>query len=624
MLQWLKRNITNRLFTKLLILQSAVVILILGLFLVFVSGSIARLLTRNALQYNRHILKTVYQKVLDQHTLCKDLLTSLFYRVAVEEPSIGDRYAALVTSLPNGALGFDAYTAHYNIVQNYLNRYVMAQSDDLIDLMIIDRQFMLPFHSTQNRARLASSLYLDPTEQILKSQKPDQINRIRLHTLPFVYVPKDKTQGQFYALYDYLREPSNPSVMTGYAVFYFNTTSIRNAYKPFEGGQLGRVLVTDRENAIVFDSENEWTGFSPYPAPTTGAGTDTTRETVDAYLLTQTNGDFRFTITVVIQKSALLADINRINLGVVLMGMVGLIAILFFSSMSTRFFARRTQGLLHTLVALRGGNLKVRSTETGREDELGQIAEGINTMAGQLEAYIEREYIREMKWKETELRQKQAELSALQSQIDPHYLYNTLESIRMRALSAGDSDASQMIKLLAKLFRSSIKDDMFITIERELEYCQSYLELYSIRFGDHLHHEWRIEPEIRGSGIVKHLLQPILENAMLHGLDLDAPEARLLITSRHDETDIWLTVEDNGRGMSPDALAAVRLRLNRPESQTRGSIGIANVHQRISLIYGPDCGVSVVCPSGGGTTVTLHIKNWSREALEAHVQNTDR
>ena len=222
------------------------------------------------------------------------------------------------------------------------------------------------------------------------------------------------------------------------------------------------------------------------------------------------------------------------------------------------------------------------------------------------------------KIKEQELinRQQQMEFEMLASQINPHFLYNTLETIRMQALSSGNRDVATSIKLLGRSMRYVLENTgtSFTTLTKELEYIRTYLAIQQLRFGDKVNYRIDVEDSLDTDGcrILPLLLQPIVENAILHGL-VDRERDGLITISIHtgqtedSKNDLYILIQDNGSGMSTATLDALLAHVQEHDTSDRQSIGLYNINQRIQLLYGENYYMHIKSQPGEGTTVTLKI-----------------
>lgn len=208
-------------------------------------------------------------------------------------------------------------------------------------------------------------------------------------------------------------------------------------------------------------------------------------------------------------------------------------------------------------------------------------------------------------------RQQQMEFAMLASQINPHFLYNTLETIRMQALSCGNRSVATSIKLLGKSMRYVLDNTgtSFTSLTKELDHIKTYLSIQQLRFGDRANYSLSVDPALDTDAciILPLLLQPIVENAILHGLETKTEDGLITITVASTGPNLEITIKDNGQGMTEEELATLRDRIkNHPATDTH-SIGLYNINQRISLFYGEGYYMKIDSAIGAGTTVTLLI-----------------
>jgi sensor histidine kinase YesM len=215
---------------------------------------------------------------------------------------------------------------------------------------------------------------------------------------------------------------------------------------------------------------------------------------------------------------------------------------------------------------------------------------------------------------------REAELNSLQAQINPHFLFNTIESIRMKALDDGDPDVARMLSKLGGIFRWSTRfNEKIVFLEDEIEYVSSYLELQSIRFNNSIDIDIRIDDKHLDNGIPKLILQPIIENAIMHGLFSGVKDAAIVVEAAERQGQLVLTVEDNGRGMKEPDLHALRERIKSGEPDEKHSIGLKNVHDRIRLLFGEPFGIEINSTYRCGMAVEIHIPYMKKETMQGIV-----
>lgn len=260
-----------------------------------------------------------------------------------------------------------------------------------------------------------------------------------------------------------------------------------------------------------------------------------------------------------------------------------------------RSFARVEQGDWHDTMALDTNII-----------EIEQIARQFNHMSMQLDDLIRELLDAESRKQQLLISCKEAELQNLQMQINPHFLYNTLDTISWMALEHGESDISEMVVALGRLFRSSIEQSPSqATIGQELERVELYMYLQHKRFGDRLCYRVEAKEDVLGAPSPGFLLQPLVENAIQHGISPYKIQGEILIAIRAGDSRISVCVSDNGRGMSGETLGRVRGLWEALQSGGRAGeeesafVGLHNVMKRLCLLYGPEASFTIDSGSGG-------------------------
>jgi len=242
-------------------------------------------------------------------------------------------------------------------------------------------------------------------------------------------------------------------------------------------------------------------------------------------------------------------------------------------------------------------------------DEITVLGKKFNEMVDNTNTLIDKIYIAEIREKTLELNKANAELNALQMQIDPHFLYNTLDIIRWEAMyeAGGESKASRMIDDFCRLMRMTIKkSEDKIPIQSELAHVETYIEVMNFRHRDKimLSLDFAFDPQVYY--IPKLTIQPLIENAVVHAFDDVVANAEIAIKGYIENSDLVISVTDNGRGIQPDQLAKLTRTLSGTGS-TNESIALNNVNQRLKLSFGQSCGLTVMSEPGAGTTVLIRL-----------------
>ncbi len=269
--------------------------------------------------------------------------------------------------------------------------------------------------------------------------------------------------------------------------------------------------------------------------------------------------------------------------------------------LSTSSLSARLREMSAVMEQVRGGQLGARFPVL-YQDEISVMGGEFNRMIDDLQHLRLNIY-------ELRLRQREAELLALQSQINPHFLYNTLESIRMVAMEQGCGEVSDQIKTLSDMFRYTISsggaDQVYV--RQELDHVYDYLTIQSFRFMDRYDVRIYVDEDILGLRMLKLVLQPLMENAFTHGVRSMRKGGRIVLTGRREGDVVRFIISDNGAGMEPERLLVLRAELSAtPQEPRRGrSIGLANVNDRLKLTYGELYALQIDSEPGMGTTVTM-------------------
>jgi len=274
-----------------------------------------------------------------------------------------------------------------------------------------------------------------------------------------------------------------------------------------------------------------------------------------------------------------------------------IVSLVIFAGISvgfSRFFSLRIQTIVRIIQSFRDGEFHKRM-KVRRGDEFAQISSAFNDMAETIDSLIKEMYV-------VNLRKTQAELQALQAQINPHFLYNTLSSISTLAQLGQTDRMHDMVLGLSDYYRLTLNEgEWLIPVEKELQQVQAYLELQRIKYRDRVRVHWEIDERVLPCMTVKIILQPFVENALEHGLYMDN-RLNLRIAANRRESAVEFLVADDGVGMA----YAKAARLLDPSGASPG-YGIRNVDERIKLQFGSEYGVAIVSWRGAGTGVRIRI-----------------
>ncbi len=246
--------------------------------------------------------------------------------------------------------------------------------------------------------------------------------------------------------------------------------------------------------------------------------------------------------------------------------------------------------------------------EKGGADEIGQLMSDFNSMALRIKKLIQDVYEADIQKKNLELEHKQAELNALQSQINPHFLFNTLESIRIRSLMKNETETADIVKSLSKTFRRMLVwGNNLITVRSEIEYIRDYLQIQKYRFSEKLNYEIYVPDEVLECKVSKMAIQPFIENSCVHGIEGKVGNGLIALTIKKAEDRLEILIEDNGCGITPEKLEDIRNSLQQTGDLKDSNIGIRNVCNRLRLFYGNEFEFSIESVQDEGTMVYIKI-----------------
>lgn len=306
--------------------------------------------------------------------------------------------------------------------------------------------------------------------------------------------------------------------------------------------------------------------------------------------------------------SELLKRSNQAQELYMLMAVILVAVALIISSIVSKGITRPIHKLQSSMALIQEGDFQAGNVEVDSRNEIGSLTETFNVMTQKIQELMV-QIIEEQQAK------RKSELKALQSQINPHFLYNTLDSIIWMAEEGKNEEVVVMTASLAKLFRQIINnEEEEISIFQEVEYCRNYLIIQKMRYKDKLEFEIDLDPDIKGEKIIKLVLQPLIENAIYHGLKYKESKGMLILKGYGLEDDIIFEIIDNGVGMDQDTMEHIFER-HKVNYRSNG-VGVHNVERRIRLSYGQEYGISYKSKLGEGTVATVKIPKERRDVHE--------
>jgi len=292
-------------------------------------------------------------------------------------------------------------------------------------------------------------------------------------------------------------------------------------------------------------------------------------------------------------------DANTVRNYIVFVGFITLILLMVITYIISSRITTPIASLKNTMNLIHKGDL-TQTAEITSHDEVGELATSFNVMIKRINTLMH-EVVEEQAEK------RKSELRVLQDQINPHFLYNTLDSIIWMAESK-DPNTVPMIEALSNLFRLSLnRGQEMITIQEELDHVKNYLYILSMRYFERFDYMFDIDPNTLNYKIPKLILQPLVENAIYHGIKNKSSKGLIIIKTHCTEKNLILTVIDDGVGMTPAKAIQLLSDNSMVKSEEGSGIGVTNVHQRIKLYFGPTYGLTIQSTESVGTTVNINM-----------------
>ncbi|NQX59972.1 cache domain-containing sensor histidine kinase [Paenibacillus qinlingensis] len=315
-----------------------------------------------------------------------------------------------------------------------------------------------------------------------------------------------------------------------------------------------------------------------------------------------------FKIVSIIPVQTIVHEANRIRLFSFTITSISMLIAVILILVFSNTLGRRLKRLSKEIKKVALGNLSAFSEMEGK-DEIGQLSRQFNSMVSSIRDLMEEVSTANLQKNQLIVKQKEIKLKMLASQINPHFLFNTLETIRMKAHIRRELEIAHVVMLLGKLMRKNLEfGNDKIPLAEELENVNGYLAIQKFRYGDRLNFHMDVHEGAMSFKIFPLILQPLVENAVIHGLECKEDPGTIRIHVNFVDWQLEISVVDDGIGMEPEQLDHVVHTLNEPEEGSQTHIGLRNVHQRIRLSDGEEYGLGIESVSGKGTRVTLRLK----------------
>lgn len=295
----------------------------------------------------------------------------------------------------------------------------------------------------------------------------------------------------------------------------------------------------------------------------------------------------------------LLKDSKKARSIYVLVAAILVVVALILSNFIARNITRPLQQLRDSMARVQEGDFGAAEVEVTSRNEVGSLTRSFNVMTSRIQELMKQNIYEQQQ-------KRKSELKALQSQINPHFLYNTLDSIIWMAEGKKNEEVVVMTASLARLLRQSISnEEEQVPIGQEVEYARSYLTIQKMRYKDKLEFQIQVDAQIMRVPIIKLVLQPLIENAIYHGLKYKEGKGLLIVRGYREGENAVLQIKDNGAGMDEQTLSHI-FEKHKVNYRSNG-VGVYNVQKRLQLYYGMDYGITYSSKQGEGTTASIVI-----------------
>jgi two-component system sensor histidine kinase YesM len=605
----------DKFFNKILIIYSLITILTIFALTYLISDKFTQIMLNQTTKFNMQILETVDTYVQSKILNFKQIIRNVYI-----DKSNG---ADVLDMLKKNDMDKEStdYIQKYSSIVAFMNGKGLSSDQEMEGIFICVKLDNYCYFSSRNLSSSLMSQISNKVQTLIANTNNMNRKQQQPYFMSQIDVNNQNNTERMYVLYYNIFDNEDSGKTLGYMASIYKSDSIKNAYVKFEKDLKGKIILTNNSGDLIFDSSEMGYGKKiPNIDKFKNSSTKTINQS-DSIVNISKNNQYEFETLGLISKKELYEDISPLKVKIIIISCSSIIILIVLSYLTTVLFTKRVKNIIKAIGQIKNGNYYTKFSVGNQFDEIGQISVNLSAMSDRINDHIQKEYIHEIERKTAHLKQKEAELYALQSQINPHFLYNTLEAIRMRALTLGENEVSQMIRILATLFRNSIKDAMVVSIKDEVNYFKLYLELYSIQYGEKLKVELSIDEQIYKYGIIKHLIQPIIENSFVHSMDMNRSNNSIRIKGYKLDENIIVEISDNGKGISEQRLKEIKYDFENPY-MNNNRIGLSNVNYRIKLTYGNEYGVVIDSEKDIGTTVILKIQALRKEELEDRVQSS--
>jgi len=434
-----------------------------------------------------------------------------------------------------------------------------------------------------------------------------QLNKKSL-ILP-TYIQTDTTEeGNNRKVFGYIMEindvQTNKNI--GYLMVEMDISAFANLLQSISSNQ---TIIIDDNKTVIYHTQSEYissqfqTNYVSELLERKAGHMITNLDTGEQMITFNTSANTGWTVLSVMPTNILFSKINSFKLAMVYTIVLCILSSVVIAILMSKSVTEPISLLRSRMKMAESGDFDIQ-IDVKSKDEIGELSISFNNMIVRIKKLIQRIY-------QTEILRKEAELSALQAQINPHFLYNTLQIMDIMAEEKGADEISGSCRALARIFRYSIsKGQGFVSLKEEVQHVKNYVYIQQLRLGDLLTVKYNIDDQLYKYEIIKLVLQPLVENAILHGIENSGRRCVIKVSATVERQSLIIDVEDDGVGMDEDELKKVQHSLYQEEDDDdprsdKCGIALRNVNNRIKLYYSDQYGMSIQSVRNVGTKVTL-------------------
>ncbi|WP_438448437.1 sensor histidine kinase [Gorillibacterium sp. sgz5001074] len=438
--------------------------------------------------------------------------------------------------------------------------------------------------------------YIEPLTEEIKNTS--WFTQFRSYSAPYpTLINSDQTFSLLQKLDNYYTNGFNQILKIDLNMKTINQLFLNNGFD-------GKVYLVDPKGRVQFSNDQDMDGSQEKPLFQNIPGLSKSEDFVTSYA--ESNYLEGWSLHGVMNKEVVLNVVRKSRFSMVWLACINFVVPSIIIAAMSRSLHVRLVRLLKYMKKIKNQNFQTIPHEDGR-DEIGQLTNEFNRMTMKIDTLINDVYLADIQKKDLELKQQQAQLHALHSQINPHFLFNALESVRMRSVIKGEDETAEIIHNMAKMFRRSISwSQDWIKVSEELEVIQCFLEIQKYRFDDELEFDIQVDEQAMDHRIPKMIFLPFVENASIHGVESAPGRGMIRVKIAVTDSELHFVLEDNGMGMSPDRLKGIRQDLARDDAMGE-RVGIKNTYCRLKLIYQEQFYFDIDSVEGEGTRIQIRL-----------------